>query len=445
MKLVIQSNIPDTASKEITISFAKLFVNAEYSELRKILSDDVYIIIYNRESKYGVEAVLEYFKDWQSRVGDTFECEVRWSAQFSRPEIYFISDECKQAYILSIDNSKITKILLTPRSFSVVGFSIDEVPYNVGFVKANAPKEIEPLPNHYFCPVCGKDSEHLNWSEGVIFKDGPDWGRKTGFIVNVSICPDCNIVCEAHPNRDFRKCIYMTREQQEKINSRMSDEERSKYVCDSMGNMRPLFKSTLKPRSNELSEFGRKFHKLLKKIVIDNTPELVFSMLDKLSISKNKLRLHVATNQTHDIGDESYFYIGNNENRGFEIYKHLKAEPSIGAAWQIYLLHHARTVMPTFWHGGYIVRDYIFDEASLNDYIPLECYDISGLSRENVLLPEVILSADRRTADVYCTYWNDWKGLMRDHLKITFLRNGRIKLTKIDPLCLFKYKCDILF
>ena len=64
MKLVIQSNIPDTASKEITISFAKLFVNAEYSELRKILSDDVCIIIYNRESKYGVEAVLEYFKDW---------------------------------------------------------------------------------------------------------------------------------------------------------------------------------------------------------------------------------------------------------------------------------------------------------------------------------------------------------------------------------------------
>ncbi|MBQ1268604.1 MAG: hypothetical protein IIY03_03825, partial [Muribaculaceae bacterium] len=177
----------------------------------------------------------------------------------------------------------------------------------------------------------------------------------------------------------------------------------------------------------------------------DNTPELVFSMLDKLSISKNKLRLHVATNQTHDIGDESYFYIGNNENRGFEIYKHLKAEPSIGAAWQIYLLHHARTVMPTFWHGGYIVRDYIFDEASLNDYIPLECYDISGLSRENVLLPEVILSADRRTADVYCTYWNDWKGLMRDHLRITFLQNGRIKLTEIDPLCLFKYKCDILF
>ena len=55
MKLVIQSNIPDTASKEITISFAKLFVNAEYSELRKILSEDVYIIIYNRERKYGVE------------------------------------------------------------------------------------------------------------------------------------------------------------------------------------------------------------------------------------------------------------------------------------------------------------------------------------------------------------------------------------------------------
>lgn len=445
MLLTIQQDIPNSERKDLIVSFAKYFVDADFTSLRDILSEDVYIVIFNRERKEGIETVLEYFKDWKERTGDTFECEVRWSAQFSQPELYFTSEKFKQAYIFGIENSKIVRILLTPRSFSSIGFSIDDVPYNIGFIEVNAPKKIEPLVNHYFCPICGKNSEQLDWRTGFIFKNNHEWGKKTGLSVNASICPDCNIVCEVSVNRTEKFCLTLTREQQEKANAKMTEVQRAEYVDNSMGNKRPLFKSILKTKTNELSKFGQRFHALLNQIISDNTPELVFSMLDKLSISKNKLRLHVATNQTHDIGDESYFYIGNNENRGFEIYKHLKAEPSIGAAWQIYLLHHASTVMPTFWHGGYIVRDYIFDEASLNDYIPLECYDISGLSRENVLLPEVILSADRRTADVYCTYWNDWKGLVRDHLRITFLQNGRIKLTEIDPLCLFKYKCDILF
>ncbi len=445
MNLTIQHNIPDSEQKMLVISFARHFVEADFLSLRSLLSDDAYIVIYARERKDGIETVMDYFKDWQSRVGDTFECEVRWSAQFSHPEVYFTSERFKQAYILGIDNAKITRILLTPRSFSAVGFSIDESPYNVGFIQANAPKETEPLPTHFFCPICGKNSELLNWSQGIIFKDGPGRGKKTGVMINASICPDCNIVCEVSPNRTEKFCLIMTREQQEKANAKMTDKQRAEYVDNSMGNKRPLFKVVLKTKTNELSKFGQKFHALLNRIITDNTPELIFSMLNKLSLPHDILKLHVATDETHDVGDESYFYIGDDENRDYKIYRHLKAEPSIEAAWQIYLLHYARTVMPVFWHGGYIVRDYIFDEASLNDYVPLECYDISGLSRENLLLPEVFLSPDGRTADVYCTYWNDWKGLVRDHIQITFLCNGKIRLTEIEPLCLFEYNCGICF
>lgn len=159
MKLSIQHNIPDSIAKDITISFAKLFTNADYAELSNLLSDTVYIVIYNRYCKHGINSVLNYFKEWQNRTGNTFECGVRWSAQFSQPELYFSSEKFKQAYILGIENSKIVRILLTPRSFSSIGFSIDDVPYNVGFIEANAPKKIDPLVNHYFCPICGKDSE----------------------------------------------------------------------------------------------------------------------------------------------------------------------------------------------------------------------------------------------------------------------------------------------
>ena len=445
MKLSIQHNIPDSIAKDITISFAKLFTSADYAELCNLLSDTVYIVIYNRDCKHGINSVLNYFKEWQNRTGNTFECEVRWSAQFSQPELYFTSEKFKQSYILGIENSKIVRILLTPRSFSSIGFSIDEVPYNIGFIEANAPKKIEPLVNHFFCPICGKNSEQLDWRTGFIFKNNHEWSKKTGLSVNASICPDCNIVCEVSVNRTDKFCLTLTREQQEKANAKMTEEQRAEYVDNSMGNKRPLFKSVLNTRTNELSKFGQKFHDLLNQIITDNTPELVFSMLDKLLLNCGNLKLHVATSDTHDVGDESYFYIGDDENRDYNIYKHLKAEPSIEAAWQIYLLRYANTVMPVFWHGGYIIRNYVFDEASLNDYVPLECYDISGLSRENLLLPEIILSPDGQTADVYCTYWNGWKGLVRDHIQLTFLHNGKVRLTEIEPLCLFEYNCGICF
>ena len=445
MKLSIQHNIPDSIAKDITISFAKLFAKADYAGLRNLLSNDVYIVIYNRECKHGINSVLDYFEDWQKRTGDMFECEVRWSAQFSQPELYFTSEKFKQAYILGIENSKIARILLTPRSFSSIGFSIDDVPYNIGFIETNAPKKTEPLFNHYFCPICGKNSEQLDWRTGFIFKNNHEWGKKTGMSVNASICPDCNIVCEVSVNRTEKFCLTMTRDQQEKANVKMTEEQRAEYVDNSMGNKRPLFKNIHKPQTNELSKFGQKFHALLNQIITDNTPELVFSMLDKLSLTCGNLKLHVATSDTHDIGDESYFYIGDDENRDYKIYKHLKAAPSIEAAWQIYLLRYASTVMPVFWHGGYNVRNYVFDEASLNDYMPLECYDMSGLSRANLLLPEITLTPDGRTANVFCTYWNDWKGLVRDHLQIAFLKNGKIKLTEIEPLCLFEYNCGICF
>ncbi|WP_280120405.1 hypothetical protein [Sangeribacter muris] len=77
-----------------------------------------------------------------------------------------------------------------------------------------------------------------------------------------------------------------------------------------MGNKRPLTQSVLKSRINELSKFGLSFHELLDKIVEEGTSESVLSHLDKLSLKDDVLKLHVASEKPHDIGDESYFYIG---------------------------------------------------------------------------------------------------------------------------------------
>lgn len=442
MKLTIQQNIPHSVVGDLTVSFAKLLADADIAGLSEMLSDDVFIVIFRRKTIYGLDEVLEYFRDWLARVGDTFECEVKWSAQYSRPEIYFTFEKLNLAYILGFENDKVARILLIPQSFSSIGFSIDENPYQFGFIEANAPKETEPLHNHAFCPLCGRTSESLMWKNGIFFKEDSSWNKKTGIFVNASVCPACYVVCEASPDRTANRILTMTREQRKLADESMTEEERARYVGNSIGNKRPFFKVMLKPRTNELSRFGQSFHRLLHEIVKGKPAGAVFDLLDKLTSPDRSLKLLVASQQTYNT---SFFYIEDGNELDDDIFGHIKAAPSIEAAWQIYLLHNAPTIMPIYWHGGYILRDHIFDEAQLNHYVPIECHDPSGLSRENLLLPEVTLSPDGRTADVYCTYWNNWKGLVRDHLQITFFRNGMVRLTEIEPLILFEYNCGIRF
>lgn len=147
------------------------------------------------------------------------------------------------------------------------------------------------------------------------------------------------------------------------------------------------------------------------------------------------------------IGDTTYFTIenekGKEKNRG--VLNFIKTSPSVESAWQIYLLSRSENIMPTFWHGGYHQRVFIFDEETINDIIPLKIYDPSILSQNNLLLPEVTLSPDLGVADIFCTYWNFWQGLVREHVKIYFQNGGKVKFEECGSLVLFSYNCGILF
>lgn len=348
MKLTTQHNIPDSTQNAMIIAFAEFFTKGNFTKLKELLSEDVYLILYNRERIDGLDAVIDYFKDWQKRVGYTFECQVKWSAQFASAEVYFISEKIHQAYIFGIEDAKIVKILLTPRKFSKIGFSIDEIPYNVGFIRANAPKQIPPLANHYFCPICGKESEKLNWGTGVIFRDGPEWGKKTGLIINASVCPKCNIVCEVNPDRCVTKVLSMTFDQRQKADMRMTKEQLSEYVDNTMGNKKTISCSMLTSKTNELSRQGKAFHGLLIKVAERKKADDFIKCLDNISFGNNQVNVHIANYECMGIGDESYFFIGKGDDQDKEIHKHIHAEPSVEAAWQIYILFTSSTVMPVF-------------------------------------------------------------------------------------------------
>ena len=105
----------------------------------------------------------------------------------------------------------------------------------------------------------------------------------------------------------------------------------------------------------------------------------------------------------------------------------------------------APTVMPVFWHGGYICRDFIFDVVDLEKIKAIEPYDFTILAMDDILLPDVKMSDDRTYADVYCTYWNEWEGLIREHVRITFKADGSAEASEPDKFTYYKYDCGICF
>lgn len=57
----------------------------------------------------------------------------------------------------------------------------------------------------------------------------------------------------------------------------------------------------------------------------------------------------------------------------------------------------------------------------------------------------VKLDKDGKNADVYCCYWNDWEGLVREHVKIKFNPDGTASAGFPDHFTFYKYDCGVLF
>ncbi|MCH5328805.1 MAG: hypothetical protein J1E02_07270 [Coprobacter sp.] len=145
------------------------------------------------------------------------------------------------------------------------------------------------------------------------------------------------------------------------------------------------------------------------------------------------------------IGDSTYFFTTTEENtKNKNIIKYIHAKPSRQSAWQIYLLYRSENMMPVFWHAAYDSKHFIFDESDVNEIEPLKCFDVLALSDSNLLLPNVEMAEDGLRADVFCTYWNNWEGLVREHIKITYNPDNTVDIKELDSLTLFNYKCDFI-
>lgn len=220
--------------------------------------------------------------------------------------------------------------------------------------------------------------------------------------------------------------------------------------------------------TNMYAKVGRAFLKTINKVVKDkdgNDKRLLFDTLDKISLNDGFcLGAHMA--EAVGMGDESFFYVYEKGNDPFadkdnlemkiermylkrDCFSDLIVEPSAMGAWQAYLFHVAPTVMPVFWHGGYIRRYFIFSLSALRNITGPKLVDyynpINGLDEvnEQYLIPSV--SIDNNKASVSCCYWTDWGGLIRETVIVKFKGSRIASISGGRCKTLIKYDCGICY
>lgn len=211
--------------------------------------------------------------------------------------------------------------------------------------------------------------------------------------------------------------------------------------------------------NNEYSKVGYRYFKMLQKLAkkkqnTDNSE--LFDVLNCMSLDEGyALGLKLAKHE--GMGDESWFYIHQTDHSketldipsptGYEGdlgFSHMFVERNKMGAWQMYLFSIASTVLPVFWHGGYIRRDYIFKHEDLKDVISAHNGGLAPLyGIKDRISPMVKIYGGEAT--VQCCYWNDWEGLVRETTVVKFTENTVFCVEHKQSEVLFEYDCGICF
>mgnify|MGYP007069877761 CR=1 FL=1 len=220
----------------------------------------------------------------------------------------------------------------------------------------------------------------------------------------------------------------------------------------------------MKSKYNEFQRNGKAFVRAVNRIVSSGEQENLYQLNETLNcfhLKKGfKFLLRIANH--FGMGDESSFYTYNgkedlirilnkrpfiNRHDVLEEFEDIEIEPTAMGAWQALMYHLSPTILPTFWHGGYIRRTWIFSDVELRrinpQYTPLPI-EIGTNPFEGIdILPFAEIKDNRATVNFYS--WSDWGGLFRETSEITFKDNKVISIECIEDECLYEYDCGVCF
>lgn len=210
---------------------------------------------------------------------------------------------------------------------------------------------------------------------------------------------------------------------------------------------------------NEYAKVGYRYIEVLNRIAAEKDQQdksVLFETLDNMRLEDGySLGIRLADNE--GMGDESWFYIYRKDGKivyddipepldgegGFGM-SHVFVERTKMGAWQTYLFSIASTVLPTFWHGGYIRRTYIFKHDDLKGVITTHNLGEAPLyGIKDDIQPKVKIRGNEAT--VQCCYWNEWEGLVRETMLVRFAEGTVLSMERKDYEVLFEYDCGICF
>ena len=440
----MEENLP----KNIFTQASKMMMNAlvfgTFDDFENMLDEKVETVLYRLKTIKGKADVLAYWWDWRKRFVMTKKVknfEVVMSRYYSHACLRI---EEVQLIMFQIEEGKVVKIVSLPERLTSP-YSDDNMlncPLEYARIKRylaplgeSVDKDGNPMPltDRMPCLDCGMESQDLKWYSIRI----PDWSYKNWTFGQVSVCPHCGQVVEY-----------------KEVKTEESDDEKDV----------PVEGSKYSDKGNAFSEYAEKMYSKdridflgnamdeevvpeLREVVRKAFADFLIPEPSEIKVDKG-FRFDVILPSFEGSGDITHIEIVDKDgNTTDDFIQHIMVSPTSMAAWQLYLLENYHTVLPTVWHGGYNRCKYIFKESDVDVIIPLKFHDLTELMEQKKLIPFVEVCKDDDNGCkivVNCTYWNNWQGLVREHVTYK-LDNGRVVSKESNKEVLYRFHCGMWF
>lgn len=440
----MEENLPDDIYTQVSKTMIDALIFGIFEDFEEMLDDAVETVLYRYKTIRGKVEVRDYWWDWRKRFVLTKKVtnlEVVMSRYYSHA---CVKVESYQLIMFGIEDGKITKIVSLPLRLTSVYSNDNMLNYPLEYVRIkqfltpleeSLDKDGNPMPltDRIPCLHCGVESQDLNWYRIRI----PDRFADRWQIGQVSVCPQCGRVVE------YKEVKTVESEDDKNI---------------------PIEGSKYSDKGNAFSEYAEKMYSKdridflgnamdeevvpeLREVVRKAFADFLIPEPSEIKVDKG-FRFDVILPSFEGSGDITHIEIvdkDGNTTDGF--IQHIMVSSTSMAAWQLYLLENYHTVLPTVWHGGYNRCEYIFKESDVDVIIPLKFHDLTELMEQKKLIPFVEVCKDDDngcTIVVNCTYWNNWQGLVREHVTYK-LDNGRVVSKESNKEVLYQFHCGMWF
>ena len=437
----------------IYVKVAKTFeacrCSRDFAAIRPYLAEDVALVFHKRNVVIGIAELEHYWIDREERAekaGLRTQSSIRACKYNCHASLYETIEGYKTLIIMfRIVEEKVTHVVAASEPLHDLihcNFEFDKLPLSYDYVMDNVKERIKGESGRLPCMKCGKLSENLQWHKASIEFRNKVYGGE------VSVCRSCGRVVEFYPTDQ--------KEMEERTFDCKNGEDVGQYTIS----------LDSKEEEHEYVKTARDYYAYLSQMSSENEGydcEGIVSLLNELMFNDELCVQYANPDESDDYGDVSYLYFKSGQEYAYAVLmpwnngvaydqdvflKQIQAECTAASAWQIYLLTSATYLLPTYWHGEYIRREYILCERDLKNIRGFhgerifERLDITPILENYDILPRVELEGN--TAHVTCCYWNNWKGLIREHKVIRFLPDSSVQIDEKDESeLLYRYHCGI--